>query len=63
MHVRPQVEPIDLAHRVKQVMMIVPVDGDVDEAQNVAQSVAKQLLCFAPVARISDYLLPEFLII
>ena len=37
MHVRPQHRAIHAMDGVQQVVVIVPVDGDVDEAEHVAE--------------------------
>ena len=37
MQVRPQDAAADVLRRMKQVVVIVPIDADVDEAQHVAQ--------------------------
>src|SRR5262249_32192702 len=42
-HVRPHDRAVDALARVQQVVMVVPVDGDVDEAQDVARQDGRQL--------------------
>ena len=48
MQVRPQDASADSFHRVKQMMMIVPINPDVDETQNIAQENRQPVLQLAP---------------
>ena len=37
MHVGPHDRAIDAIGSVQQVVMVIPIDGDIDEAQDVAE--------------------------
>jgi len=37
MQVRPENEPVDPRHRMQKVMVVVPINAHIDEAQDVGQ--------------------------
>ncbi len=44
MQIRPQDTPGDMLCRLEEVMMVIPVDADVHEAQNIAAENRKERL-------------------
>ena len=42
MKIGPQHQPVDMPHQMKEVVVVVPVDRDVDEAQNIAEKYRRQ---------------------
>jgi hypothetical protein len=51
----PQDEAIDPRYGVQQMVMVVPVDGHIDEAQHIAHEARRQRLERGPIGAVRDF--------